>query len=559
MRSGPRRKKGVPAPRMDPSPRGIMDHRRAAYLWTAAFLTISLFLLKDYGPVSDSAKNYREGQANFEYILTGSMNLQVLGDQTHGALSFMMADVFRRLLHGGLGWLDAVSARHAVLPLLLAPFLLCLFSFVKKRWDGAAAFLTVALLSTYPYVFGHAFNNLKDIPLLIFCSLSIACFVEWRSSRSIPCLYGHGMFLGLALSVKMYALLVPIIAWSWLACVGRPGGADRARPAGRLPLAHLTGSYGLAFGLVAMLYSPAFWGLSDKSDFLINRMYHLWSHVSSLSDATAAGINGRFGSRVVYSGGNREFWGIPPARWNIYSLEQIFYRTPVAMLLCAGAGLATSLVRLRAKPENALLIVWLALPLAIPCLPDIIHYDGMRNFLIFAVPFSILASLGLLRLAGLAAGRLRWPEKTWIGLLGSIVLGLNLTGLIATHPYETTFFNAFAGGLRGAQAAGIPFAGDYWFSSCRQAGLWLDQHAELGARIYVHTFSREALGLSLQRKDLSILEIRYNEQSDYAPGDYVVVVPNPYWKALGQYPGPASSIVHQIKRQGGEILTIYKT
>ena len=81
----------------------------------------------------------------------------------------------------------------------------------------AIGLITIASFITYPELFGHTFNNIKDIPVLIFYSLSIFSFVEWIYSKRLKFLYGFFILLGLATCIKLYALiLMPILLYFFL-------------------------------------------------------------------------------------------------------------------------------------------------------------------------------------------------------------------------------------------------------------------------------------------------------------------------------------------------------
>jgi hypothetical protein len=84
------------------------------------FLGISIHILGNYGMNVDSAKNYREGKANLDFLLTGQVNQGVLLMQTHGAFFFMVADISKRLFSDTLHLLDPLAAHRVMQPFLVA-------------------------------------------------------------------------------------------------------------------------------------------------------------------------------------------------------------------------------------------------------------------------------------------------------------------------------------------------------------------------------------------------------------------------------------------------------
>jgi peptidoglycan/LPS O-acetylase OafA/YrhL len=96
----------------------------------------------------------------------------------------------------------------------------------------------------------------------------------------------------------------------------------------------------------------------------------------------------------------------------------------------------------------ALLLVWFLLPLVRIAVPRSFFYDGNRHFIEYVPALCAMAGGGL----ALAFDwlRARWPARRLRWALGA-GSALGLAGLVwpvvEYHPYETTYFNVFAGGL----------------------------------------------------------------------------------------------------------------
>jgi hypothetical protein len=513
-----------------------------AVLPAAAFLLVTVFILEDYGPNIDSQKNFLEGENNLTYLISGRADPAISRDQMHGAFTFMLADASRRILSEGMNLFDPISARHVIVPLLTAGFIPALLWFVKRHWDLPTALVTVTALITFPAFLGHTFNNLKDIPLLIFFSLAIMCFAEWMSMGRRRYLYGHFIFLGAALSIKLYALLVPIIllAWkgtTWMSASDR----DQWRRREVYTLPHYLIGALITLSIVLIFYMPSFWALDSKLEFLKGWMFE------------AKSISLR-----------------PQGAWDYYSLQQVIYRTPLPMLMFAGLGFVTTFLSRGRTPMNQLLLLWLVFPVLLPCLPYLFRYqNGMRLFLVFLVPFSIFSGQGVTWLAGTLSRQFKLQGHGGAVLLAGfgLLLGGNLWALMSTHPYQTTYFNLLAGGLKGAQEKGIRWSCDYWLNSYKEAGRWLETHAVRNANVFTVYISRtpskyntELMRFSLVRDDLPITRLQRMPDPTLTPrNSYVVFVPFHYLKrqrnAFGKHEG--FQVVFRITRQEGEILTIY--
>ena len=514
---------------------------RLLLLLLGSFVVASLFLVKDYGMNIDSQKNFREGEMHLNFLLHGRVDEVVLSHQMHGAFIFMLADAAKRLLSDRLPAYDAVSARHVILPVLAACFLATLFLFVRRHWSSRHGLVAVGILLTFPAFWGNTFNNLKDIPLLIFFSLTIMSFVEWHITGELLYLYESFVLLGLALSIKLYAFLAVAVLLLWF--VVRPsrsrGPAPSAVQENATP--HVVAGILIAFAVVLTLYAPAFWGSDNKLSCLA-----AWR--AQLGQLT-------YGKHKAF---------------NVMSVVQVLNRTPVPLLVFSVLGIFAALKNVRRSPLNSLLLIWGALPVLIHCLPNSELYDGMRHFLVFLVPFSLLATVGLWWAAALLARVFNTHEGAIVNGLASLVIGVNLWGIVATHPYETTYFNALAGGLKGAQTKNIPFAWDYWLNSYKQAGRWLSGHGAPDASVlavyYSFTqpeFNTELIRESVQRPDLKVTrlpEIPMEQARIAVPENtYLILVPFDYLRPRRQVLERSGEFqeVFRIERQGGEICTIY--
>lgn len=507
----------------------------------SAFMVMSLFLVNDYGMNIDSQKNFTEGEMNLDYFLYGLVDQHVLEWQMHGSLIFMLSDAVKRLLSDRLHLYNPLSARHIILPAMTTCFLAVFFLFVKRNWSSRHGLAAVGFLLTFPAFWGHTFNNLKDIPLLIFFSLTIMSFVEWQRTGKRIYFYGSFILWGLALSIKLYAFLVPFILLAWVLL--RPKNSMLCI----LPSSHLTRTLHIAAGIlissaiVLAFYAPAFWGVDDKLSYIAAWHKHL---------------------RELTYENHRPF--------NVISLTQIFFRTPVMLLIFSVAGMFISFKNEQRSPLYHLLLFWTALPILIHCLPNTQIYNGLRHFIVFLVPFSVFAVVGLFHAAAFIGRVIKINATTLSNGAALIIIGINLWGIVETHPYQTTFFNAFAGGLKGAQNKAIPDTCDYWLNSYKEAGQWISKHAEANATVIavygsgtLNSFNTELIKQSVQRPDLNLLRlpvIPAKQDKILLPGNtYVIMVPFQYL-LIGRLLLERSEEfqkVHRIERQGGEICSIY--
>jgi hypothetical protein len=320
----------------------------------------------------------------------------------------------------------------------------------------------------------------------------------------------------------------------------------RKAPTGSTPwprlVLHALLGFSLTVFIVLVLYAPAFWGIEDKWSFFL-----FW----------------RDRIKEITWGQNNPF--------SLHPFIQVFFRTPLLVLLLAMIGLFKALRDYRKSPLYSLLLLWLFLPMVIICLPStLIYHNGMRHFMVFLVPFCLLATIGLVSGAGFIADRMKADRKMILRGGAAVAIGINLWGIISTHPYQTTFFNVLAGGLKGAQEKKITDSCDYWLNSYREAGRWINLFGVRNANVLAvylsgtpPFFNTGLIKDAIHRPDMRLIRlpaIPIRGEKIMIPGNtYVILVPYDYLsegrtalEQTGQF-----EKVYAISRQGGEICTIY--
>lgn len=526
-----------------------------AILIVSIYLVIAFFIVKDYGISPDAPPTFTVGEKYLHFYRTGHLDFQddIPKIENHpffydqqikqflkqfyyviypfsGILSGVTCYIFYQKLH----WLDLISAHNIFIPILTAVFLYILFLFVKKHWGNSAGLISLLALITYPRFFGHSFYNFKDVPETIFFSTTIMLFAEWVLSRRIKYIYLASICFGLALATKMDAILIPVILIIWQAPIFYKYMVTDSTVRIRT-LLHIIIGFTITCILFASCYPPLLPGRPDKLEFLLN-IYK----------------NARF------------LGGAPNISWNLYAPVQILYLTPVIIYILFIFGLAWAFIKFRSGRLYILLIIWVLFPILRHCLPRTNHYDGLRHFLVFIVPFAIIVSVGVTQLSNICSRFIKIKKGLLTTFICMLFLIPNLYALISLHPYQTTYFNSLIGGLKGAQEKEFPFSCDYWFNSYRNAGKWLDKNAQSGSNCYAYCFN-EQLKYYISRLDLKHLSLSCKDNLlSIPPNTYIVMVPRKWWIYMSYFNIDKTlsvlhklEIVYQIKRQGGEILTIY--
>jgi hypothetical protein len=375
----------------------------------------------------------------------------------HYPVASTLATATSRLL---APFLDPFDGYHAFNLLIGAAFLILFYRFVESEWGALAAIIATLLLFLSPRVTGDAMANVKDFSEMVFFSTAAILFYFAVEQRRVPLLLFSGVFWGFALGTKANALFLPPILLLYLLW-RRPQWSKRT----------------LALAVVG-------WGAIGAAVFFASWPY-LWQ---------APGLTLR--SNLIYllvrkSGTRPENMAGP--------FPMIFFTTPIPFLVTFIVGLVplfknvvrgsqfavrsedqlpTANRQLQTGGQAILLIAWIGVVCVRLLLPAAVNFDGVRHFLEL---FPAMAAVGGIGIAWITA-RLRPFLRAAVT---AVLIAPMVVSLIRVHPFETAYWNLFAGGLSGAMARQIPQAGDYWASSYRIGLRWLNEHAERDALLAV--------------------------------------------------------------------------
>jgi hypothetical protein len=338
--------------------------------------------------------------------------------------------------------LNPVDGHHLGLLLLSAATLFFFIRLAGQLLGSAAGIIAGLTLACFPTAVGHFANDAKDWPSAMFYALTILSAGVGILDGNRRQIWMAAVWLGLALSCKqngVFAGLTLLLAapalWPFV----------RAEPRLRTPLLLLPWIAGAIF-LVAW---PWLW----------------WGGPHAFP--------GRLGGFLAFA---RAFSTSPRAGFSAHPFRCLLAMTPPIVLLAAAAGAWPG----RAAPPRrravaVLLASWLLLPLLRIALPHAAFYDANRHFIEYIPALCALAGLGFVETWR------RLERRQWIRVVFAVVAGVALLlPILRYHPFETAYFNVFAGGLGGAQRRALfrepdagPFSwgteGDYWSSGLRDA------------------------------------------------------------------------------------------
>jgi hypothetical protein len=175
----------------------------------------------------------------------------------------------------------------------------------------------------------------------------------------------------------------------------------------------------------------------------------------------------------------------------IYLPTFFLVQLPELFVALLGVGLVWGTLRWlrdRVAFETVLpigLVVFAALfPIAFAMATHAVLFDGLRHFIFVEPPLACCAALAFEAVLKRAA---HWPRAIAAGAAASLALylGYHVSIMVALHPDEYVYYNAFVGGVPGAVG---DYKLDYWANSYHEAAddlvAWLK--ARDGAR-FAHT------------------------------------------------------------------------
>lgn len=424
-------------------------------LYPALLLPIMLALSLDYGNTWDEKIHQIEGQIVWDWW-RGVPLPDPMPDKNsylYGALFDVICVAVQQLVPA-----DPWVVRHGVNAVFGWLGILYAGRLAARLFGKGTGLLAMLLLTLAPRYFGEAANNPRDVP---FAALSImalfhlaaaeprAPYLSWRP------LAAFGAVAALALNTRSGALLLLVYLAVVLAVA-----AVRARDVSARSWGRLAGGFALVT-LAVLLLGTLFWPWAFERP--------LWGPILGLQRFS----NFRWNGFTLFDGQLVRARHLP---WD-YVPTWLAIATPPVLL----AGAALSWLRLRRSEGRwALLGLWgvVAFPVAFVILRHSTLYNGVRHLLFVIPPLAILAAAGW---SGLLA------RGGWARLAGGLVLAVGLAEpaafVVRNHPNQIVYFNALAGGPRGAFGR---YDLDYWGNCLLQETRWADALARAsGVRLVV--------------------------------------------------------------------------
>jgi hypothetical protein len=504
-------------------------------------------IYRDYGISWDEPQQRLIGQVSTNYILETLFPfldrsiadvpaLHVFRDKDYGVV-FEVPAVLLEKAFGLEDPRDIFMMRHLLNYIVFLIGVASVFKLLEYRFgDWRPALLGAFLLVLSPRFFAESFYNTKDIVFMSFFALAMMTMMRFLVEPSVRTAALHALATGLAIDVRIMAVLIPAATLAVLSVKFLKGEAKIKSTPG------LVGVYLLLTAVTVVIFFPFLW--ADP----VGNLIHAFQSMSRF---------GRWGGEILYLGEHVSGYEIP---WH-YAPVWIAITTPPLYLLFFVFGGAIALwqamrsrVRLwrnAGEMQDLVVLGLVVVPLGAVIALESVLYNGWRQLYFLYPALIFLLVRGVVGFWEL--GKDRTVARILIGaLLAGTLLSVG-QWMWRAHPYQNVYFNVFAG-----QDVRFRFELDYWGLSNREAlGYILTREEEGVVDIRALSFTPLHYSVMMLRPEE---RARVNLIRESAGPHYLV---NNYfgWKRHGDLSRVDQGyvLVHQITVNGEVILSIYYT
>ena len=463
-----------------PPPYGDAFWDRLAFSIVILSAVLVLLTFRDYGVTWDEDVHNWYGNFVLDYYLSFFADRTALHWQdlyNYGAIFDTIAAALNRISPIGV-----YETRHLLNGLVGVLGLIGCWKLGRCVAGPRAGFIAALFLVLTPNYYGQMFNNPKDIPFavgMVWAIYYMVRIVPALPQPAVQLVTKLGVAIGISMGVRIGGLLLLLYLGLLLAADGawRAVAARRAMQLARnawASFSRILAPTVLVAYPVMLVFWP--WAQTDPIDNPL-RALAFFSHQT-------------FPFYTLFDG---RFVPAADLPWTYLPGYIVIALPELILVLLLGAPIVTAVAvirrGLRVRREAALtgLVLGTAVvfPVAYAIAIKAVLFDGMRHFLFVLPPIAVVAAVvadkGLSWLDGFPYRRPVWTLLALYGFAHVAIMAM-------LHPDQYVYYNAFVGGVEGAQHK---FKLDYWANSYSEAVHGLEDYlrTEYGADFEDHEFT----------------------------------------------------------------------
>ena len=389
------------------------------------------------------------------------------------------------------GYIDNLTAYRLPAAVSYALTLVLMYALMFKLLGRGAALMTTFSYALMPRIFGHAHIGASESILALMTLCVVYCFLRgldnpWWSVLS-------GVVFGLALNTKVNAIFLPLILLPWAHVYYRRRYANNF--------------FALVFlsPIVMVLTWPWLW--HNTIPRLLEYFYFFAKHQFT----------------AVFYFGQKYNYGSILAPWH-YPFVMTYYTIPPLIFFFILVGVAATVRDIRRCPICVLFLWGAIMTLAISAMPSSPKYDGVRLFItafIFMAPLAGIGCTAIYERLPKGGAIFRGINKRDLIIAACIIVVVagGVTAVIRSHPDSLSYYNIFAGGIRGAYNKGMETT--YWGEAVNDDVLRALNELPKGAHIKTLALHDEVFDL-LQEWGCLRADLRINK--GLPPYDYHILL-----------------------------------
>jgi hypothetical protein len=432
---------------------------------TVLALVLVLCTFRDYGVTWDEDAHNWYGNFVLDYYLSFFVNHTALHWRdlyNYGAIFDTLAAALNRISPIGI-----YETRHLLNAFVGVLGLVGCRKLGQAMGGARVGFIAALFLLLTPNYYGQMFNNPKDIPFavgVVWATYYMVRIVPLLPRPPLRLVIKFGVVSGMTMGVRVGGLITLCYLGLLLAIDGLWRTIANGRPFLLTKCAWIA-FWRVLFPAVIFAYPVMLlfwpWGQTDPIENPF-RALAFFSHQTFPFSTLFAGHFVRASDLP---------WAYLPTYIAIALPELV-----LVLLLCAPvlAGTILSHNRAEIKREQILanfIVGWgIAFPVTLAIAIKAVLFDGMRHF-IFVLPLIAVAAA---LVADQACTRLARSPYFWPIHVMLLIYGIgHVSIMVMLHPNEYVYYNAFVGGIEGAQRK---FKLDYWANSYAEAVQGLENY-----------------------------------------------------------------------------------